>query len=109
MTAPEPQTGTVVLPPTEVLAVKRGWQTLLQGLAIDVVVAVALVILATLPALDSWDTLRLQIGVISFTVAKSVVQAVVSWVVRRWFDQSGSSQPLPALTAASPDDDQREH
>ena len=74
------------------------------------VVAVALVILATLPALDSWDTLRLQIGVISFTLAKSVVQAVVSWVVRRWFDQSGSSQPLPPLTSdTSPDDDQREH
>ena len=98
------------VPPTEVLAVKRGWQTLLQGLAIDVVVAVALVVLATLPALDSWDTLRLQIGVISFTLAKSVVQAVVSWVVRRWFDQSGSSQPLPVLTSdTSPDDAQREH
>ena len=96
---------TADIPPTEVLAVKRGWQTLLQGLAIDVVVAVALVILATLPALDSWDTLRLQIGIISFTLAKSVVQAIVSWVVRRWFDKSGSSQPLPVLTAdTSPDD-----
>lgn len=95
---------TTNIPPTEVLAVKRGWQTLLQGLAIDVVVAVALVILATLPALDSWDTLRLQIGIISFTLAKSVVQAIVSWVVRRWFDKSGSSQPMPVLTAASPDD-----
>ena len=99
---------TANVPPTEVLAVKRGWQTLLQGLAIDVVVAVSLVILATLPALNSWDTLRLQIGVISFTLAKSVVQAVVSWVVRRWFDKSGSSQPLPAA-ATSPDDDQREY
>lgn len=95
MTAPEPLTSPATVPSTEVLAVKRGWQTLLQGLAIDVVVAVALVILATLPALDSWDTLRLQIGVISFTVSKSIVQALAAWVIRRWFDRSGHAKPMP--------------
>ena len=87
---------TVVVPPVETLATRRGWQTLAQGLAVDVVVAVALVIMATLPSLDSWDAARLAWGVVSFAVAKSVVQAVVAFVIRRWFDKSGSSQPMPA-------------
>ena len=84
----------------ETLAAKRGWQTLLQGLAVDVTVAVALVVLAYLPALDSWDTARLQVGIISFAVAKSIVQAIVSWVIRRWFDRSGWATPMPDAEAA---------
>lgn len=82
------------LTPTAISA-KRGWQTLIQGLGIDVLVAVALVVMSYLPALDSWDALGLRWAAISFAVSKSVMQALVAYVVRRWFDRSGYSNPEP--------------
>ena len=86
---------TAVVPSVATLASRRGWQTLAQGLAVDVAVALAIVVAAYLPALGTWQDARLAWGVISFALAKSVVQAVVAWVIRRWFDRSGSSQPWP--------------
>lgn len=88
-------TATGVVPPVETLAARRGWQTLAQGLAVDVAVALAIVVAAYLPALGTWQDARLAWGVVSFALAKSVVQAVVAWVIRRWFDQSGAAQPWP--------------
>ena len=54
-----------------------------------------MVVAAMLPALDSWDAARLAFGAISFAITKSIVQAVVAFVIRRWFDRSGSAQPWP--------------
>lgn len=69
------------------VAAKRGWQTLLQSLAVDVAVGVALVLLTFIGPLQGWGDV--QWAILGFTVAKSVVQAVAAWVIRRWIDQSG--------------------
>ena len=83
------------------IARKRGWQTAIQGLAIDVVVAVALVILATLPDATDWAVVRDNWPVVALPVSKSVVQAIAAWVVRRFADQSGfvPAEPKPTYSA----------
>ena len=71
---------------TEV-AQKRGVQTFLQGLAIDVAVALALVIGTQVAEVQSWGDFLAP--ALTLTLAKSVIQAVVAYVVRRFYDQSG--------------------
>lgn len=81
------------------VARKRAWQSALQGLAIDVAVAVALVILASLPQATDWAVVQAQAPIMALMVTKSVVQAVAAWIVRRFADQSGydpaTLEPLP--------------
>ena len=80
------------------VAVRRGIQSAVQGLAIDVAVAVALVLLATLPNATDWRVVRDGWPVVALLVAKSIVQAVAAWVIRRFADQSGyDPQTLEAL------------
>ena len=69
------------------VAAKRGWQTLAQSLAVDVAVGVALALLSLIGPWEGWGDV--QWSILGFAVAKSVVQAVVAWVIRRWRDQSG--------------------
>ena len=80
------------------VAVRRGIQSAVQGLAIDVAVAVALVILASLPQATDWAVVQAQAPIMALMVAKSIVQAVAAWVIRRFADQSGyDPQTLEAL------------
>ena len=72
------------------VAAKRGWQTLAQGLAVDVAVGVALVVGTILPGIETWNDVARMWPAWLLLVAKSVVQAVVAWVVRRYADQSGT-------------------
>lgn len=71
------------------VAAKRGRQTAAQGLGIDVVVALALAAATFLPGVSSWEDVKLGWAAWLLLVCKSVVQAVVSWVLRRFGDQSG--------------------
>lgn len=71
------------------VAVKRGFQTLAQGLAVDISVAVSLIVLTILPGVETWeDVSRLWLAWL-LLIAKSVVQAIVAWIIRRWGDSSG--------------------
>ena len=71
------------------ISAKRGWQTLTQGLLIDVVVAVAIVVGMIVPGIETWDQIGGMWPVWLLLISKSIVQAVVAWVLRRWRDQSG--------------------
>lgn len=83
---------TPTTPTIEAIAAKRGIQTLAQGLLVDVTVAVALVVLAILPGVETWgDVIRLWPAWL-LLIAKSITQAVVSWIVRRWGDSAGVEQ-----------------
>lgn len=66
--------------PVKAAATERGVRTLVQGLGIDVAVAVAVVLLAWLPdanltASEAWLALGVAVG-------KSVLTAVASYVMR---------------------------
>ena len=81
------------------VAAKRGWQALAQGLAIDVVVAIALLVLASIDTITSLDGIRL----FAISLGKTVVIAIAQWVVRRYADRSGydaDGQPVEARRAA---------
>lgn len=86
-------------PTIETIATKRGIQTLLQGLAVDVVVALALVVLTVLPGIETWDDVARLWPAWLLLLAKSVVQAVVAWVIRRWGDSAGVEPIAPEHAA----------
>lgn len=72
------------------VARKRAWQTAIQGLGIDVLVAVAVLILSSL------DSITSKSAAITFGIAlgKTVVSTVCAWVIRRYRDRSGF-EPAP--------------
>ena len=69
------------------VAARRGWQALWQGLGVDVLVAVALVLLASLSNVERWEDFLAP--ALTLAVGKSIVQAAAAWVVRRYVDRSG--------------------
>lgn len=67
-------------------AQNRAWRTFLQGLGIDVLVAVALTISAILVSADGWGAL--EWAAISFSFVKSILQAFAAYVMRRFLDKT---------------------
>lgn len=65
---------------TQVDATNRGWRTFVQGVAIDVVVAIAAVLLVWLPDADVSSTEAWL--VLGTSVVKSVLQALAAYVMR---------------------------
>ena len=78
----------------------RALRTFLQGLAIDLTVALAALILANV------DSITNRQGLILFgiTAAKTVVTTVASYVMRRFLDPSAVPTPLPPANPGEPDD-----
>ena len=76
-------------PTIEQVAARRGVQTLTQGLAIDIIVAIALVVMTILPGVETWEDVTRAWPAWLLLVSKSVVQAVAAWALRRWRDASG--------------------
>lgn len=66
--------------PIQAAAAERGRRTIVQGLAIDVAVAVAVVLLAWLPDADLASSTAWVI--LGTAVAKSVLTALASYVMR---------------------------
>ncbi len=79
----------------------RALRTFVQGLGIDVLVAIAIVIaqVASQP-LEAWQG-WLAIGI---SLARSVAQAAASYVMRRFLDRSKIPTPLPPSDPGEPDD-----
>lgn len=82
-------------------AKNRAWRTLLQGLATDVLVALAAVLLAWLPDADitsgeAWT-------VIGVTLAKTALTTAASWAMRAKLDASdGAQRDSPELLIEVP-------
>lgn len=83
-------------------ASNRSLRTFLQGLGIDIAVGIALVLAATVAGWSSWGDV--QWAILSFSLAKSVVQAVAAYVMRMWLDKSGIPTPLPPDPVPEPAD-----
>lgn len=76
-------------PTIEQVSATRGWQTLVQGLGIDVLVAVAVAV-AVLPGAETWADVERLWPAWALLLSKSIVQAVVAWIVRRYADRAGT-------------------
>lgn len=59
-------------------AKRRTWATFLQGLAVDVAIAVAVVVLAGIDSITD----KAGLAVLAVAVAKSVLTAIATYVVR---------------------------
>jgi hypothetical protein len=76
-------------------ATNRAVRTFIQGLAIDVGVALAVLLWTIFSDANSWGDLEWKI--IAFSILKTILTAIASFVMRRFVDRSGS-------TALPPDD-----
>lgn len=78
----------------------RGIRTFIQGVTIDIAVGVALVLTTFFASTNSWG--EVEWIVLSFSVFKSVVQAIAAYIMRRWLDRSKISTPLPPVRSGEP-------
>lgn len=80
-------------------AKNRSLRTFLQGVGIDVAVAIAALVLA------SADSITDKQGLILFFTAlgKTIVMAIASYVMRQYLDRSGLPTPLPPADPGEPD------
>lgn len=76
-------------------ASNRGWRTFVTGLAIDVTVGVALVLVTLVGPWSNWGDV--QWAILSFSIFKSVLQAVCAYVLRRFLEGSGGKVPMVPL------------
>lgn len=74
-------------------ASNRSVRTFVQGLGIDVAVGLALVLATFFIDKNSWG--EIEWAILTFSLAKSAVQAVAAYVMRLWLDRSSIPTPLP--------------
>lgn len=77
----------------------RALRTFLQGLAIDLAVAVAAFALANVDSITDRQGLTLA----AIALAKTLVQTVAAYVMRRFLDGSRVPTPLPPADPGEPD------
>jgi hypothetical protein len=82
----------------------RALRTFLQGLAVDVAVAVCVVLITVFATASSWG--ELQWVAIGFTLGKTVLMTVAAYVMRRFVDRPGgiALPPDPPGTPADTGD-----
>jgi hypothetical protein len=80
-------------------AKNRSLRTFLQGVSIDVAVAVAALVLASV------DSITDKAGLIVFftALAKTIIMAIASYVMRQFLDRSSVPTPLPPADPGEPD------
>lgn len=79
----------------------RAWRTALQQLTIDIVVAVVLLLAPLVQDANKLDDFEWK--VIAFSVGKTVVAVIFSYVMRRFIDPSRIPTPLPPADPGEPD------
>ena len=81
----------------------RAARTLYQGLVLDVLVAIGVALAAWLP--DADVTAGEAWAILAASLAKSVLQAGASWLMRLKLDGSQVPTPLPPESAGEPSED----
>lgn len=81
-------------------ATNRAWRSFLQGLGIDVLVAVSMLVYTIFDEAEAWG--QLEWGVIGFSLLKTVLVAVASFVMRRFMDPSRFPTPKPPANPGPP-------
>ena len=83
-------------------ATNRAVRSFVQGLAIDLAVAVAALVLTNLDSITDRQGLTLFL----IAVAKTCAQTVASFVMRRFADPSPVPTPLPPAPVPEPNEDE---
>ena len=76
------------------VAAKRGWQTLVQGLAVAVIMAALTAFGSSLTA-ASWTEWASSWPIWTWAAFQAAATAGVAWAVRRFADQSGTEVVVP--------------
>ena len=83
-------------------ATNRAVRSFLQGLAVDLAVAVAALVLANADSITDRQGLTLFL----IALAKTVVTTAASFVMRRFLDKSPVPTPLPPAPVPEPNEDE---
>jgi hypothetical protein len=86
----------------QVDAKNRALRTFLVGLAMDVAVALVLVLVTAFNSADGWGDFEWK--VLGFTLGKTLVTTAGSYILRRFVDPSGIPTPLPPAPVPAPAD-----
>ena len=81
-------------------AKNRALRSFVQGLSVDLAVAIVTVLLTVFTDANGWGDL--QWAVIGFTLAKTCVQSLAAFIMRRFVDGSAVRTPLPPEPAVEP-------
>jgi hypothetical protein len=81
-------------------ATNRSVRTIWQGLGVDVLIAVALLITNIFTDANGWGELDWKI--IGFTLMKTVLMAAAAYIMRRFIDPSKVPTPLPPAPQPTP-------
>lgn len=81
-------------------ASNRALRTFLTGLVIDVSVGLALALTSMFATANGWTDF--QWAILTFSLAKTVVQSAGSYFLRRFLDPSGFPTPLPPTPQPAP-------
>ena len=79
----------------------RALRTFVQGLAIDLAVAVAGLVLTNVDQITD----RAALSLFGLALVKTVLTTAASYVMRRFVDQSAVPTPLPPAPVPAPNDD----
>jgi len=85
-------------------ATNRAARTLYVQLGIDVLVAVVMLLATTFGTANSWDEFNWK--VLGFSLAKTIVSTIGSFVLRRFVDASSVPTPLPPAPVPPPNEDE---
>lgn len=102
MSTPQPILGKALAPDLSADANNRALRTFLQGLGIDLLVAVAALVLANVDSITD----RQGLTVFGIALGKTVVTTAASYVMRRFVDKSAIPTPLPPSPVPEPNDDE---
>ena len=80
----------------------RTLRTFVQGLAIDVGVALAIILYNVFDNSNSWSAM--DWAAIGFSLARTFVQSAAAYVMRAFLDRSSVPTPLPPAPVAVPAD-----
>ena len=84
-------------------AKNRALRTFVQGLAIDLAVAVAGLVLTNIDQLTD----QAALGLFAVALVKTVLTTIASYVMRRFVDQSAVPTPLPPAPVPAPNEDEQ--
>lgn len=81
-------------------AKNRSTRSFVQGLAIDLAVAVALVLYNIFDSANAWSAM--DWAAIGFSLSRTVVQSGASYIMRAFLDKSSIPTPLPPEPQVEP-------
>lgn len=85
-------------------AKNRAWRTLLQNLTVDVIVTAVVYLGPVIAGWSAWGDVTAQWKIVAFSLGKTVLLTVFSFIMRRFMDKSALPTPKPPVISGDTTD-----